>query len=127
MSLGQLEHLYASAELLINLHGGTMPLPELSATDRLVYLETDPVQLQVELQQNVQATIDFLEPHCAYFTFAENYGEPDCGLPMQNRYPLLPTHQPVVIDFWSGRDGERRALTTVGNWNQPWREVTFEG
>src|SRR4051812_18305510 len=127
MTRGELERLYGSAHLLINLHGGTEPLPELYATDRLVYLETDPVQLQVELQQNVQATIDFLEPHCAYFTFAENYGSPDCGLPVQDRYPLLPTRQPVITDFWrpEGAGGEK--LTTVGNWRQPWREVVFNG
>jgi GT2 family glycosyltransferase len=127
MTLGELRRLYDSALLLINLHGGTDPLPELYATDRLVYLETDPVQLQVELQQNVQHTIDFLEPHCAYFTFAENYARADCGLPVQHRFPLLPTRQPVVLDFWNGRNGERRDLTTVGNWAQPWREVVFEG
>jgi GT2 family glycosyltransferase len=127
MTRRELERLYDSAHLLINLHGGTEPLPELYESDRLVYLETDPVQLQVELQQNVQATIDFLEPHCAFFTFAENYGNPDCRLPVQDRYPLLPTRQPGVLDFWSGRDGPRRDFTTVGNWAQPWREVTFNG
>jgi GT2 family glycosyltransferase len=127
MTVQELERLYDSALLLINLHGGTMPLPELYATDRLVYLETDPVQLQVELQQHVQETIDFLERHCAYFTFAENYGSADCGLPVQDRFPLLPTRQPVVIDFWSGRAGPRQDFTTVGNWSQPWREVMLEG
>jgi GT2 family glycosyltransferase len=127
MTKGELTRLYDSAQLLINLHGGTEPLPELYATDRLVYLETDPVQLQVELQQNVQKTVEFLDPHCAYFTFAENYGSPDCGLPVQDRYPLQPTRQPVVIDLWSGRGGELRDFTTVGNWRQPWRDVTFEG
>ena len=49
MSEGELKRLYDSALMLINLHGGTEPLPELYATDRLVYLETDPVQLQIEL------------------------------------------------------------------------------
>jgi GT2 family glycosyltransferase len=127
MTRGELERLYDSADLLINLHGGTNPLPELQATDRLVYLETDPVLLQVELQVDLQETLDFLQPHCAYFTFAENLGAPDCGLPADNRFPLLPTRQPVVVDWWSGRDGARRELTTIGNWRQPWREVTFEG
>jgi GT2 family glycosyltransferase len=129
--LGQrrLEQLYDSAEVMINLHGGTLPRPELVASDRLVYLETDPVQLQVELHQNVQETIEFLEPHCAFFTFAENYGNPDCKLPVQNRFPLVPTRQPVVLDFWEGHGGSAPAdaFTTVGNWRQEWREVTFEG
>ncbi len=127
MTRRELERLYDSAHILINLHGGTEPLPELYANDRLVYLETDPVQLQVELEQEVPETIDFLEPHCAFFSFAENYGNPDCGLPVQDRFPLLPTRQPVVTDFWSGMDGARDVFTTVGNWRQPWREVAFQG
>ncbi|PWU25602.1 MAG: hypothetical protein C5B48_00490, partial [Candidatus Rokuibacteriota bacterium] len=121
MSHGDLRSLYDSALAIINLHGGTEPLPELYATDRLVYVETDPVLLQIELQAELKETIDFLEPHCAYFTFAENYGAPDCRLPVQDRYPLLPTRQPVVLDFWKGRDGARQHFTTVGNWAQPWR------
>jgi hypothetical protein len=88
MTKRQLQRLYDSALVLINLHGGTEPfLPELRQSDRLVYLETDPVQLQVELHDNVQQTLDFLEPHCAFFTFGENYGQPDCKLPTQNRFP----------------------------------------
>src|ERR671916_3111487 len=74
MSEGQLKQLYRSAALLINLHGATQPLPEHSATGRLVYLETDPVLPQIELYHNVQGTVDFLELHCAFFTFGENYG-----------------------------------------------------
>jgi GT2 family glycosyltransferase len=127
LSIGELGRLYDSALLIINLHGGTMPLPELHATDRLVYLETDPVQLQVELRYDVQETLDFLEPHCAYFTFAENSGNPDCGLPEQDRFPLRPTRQPVVIDLWRDREGPQTHLTTVGNWNQPWREISLDG
>src|SRR2546426_6095430 len=128
MSMGGLKRLYGSALALINLHGGTEPfLPELRQHERLVYLETDPVQLQVELHDNVQATLDFLEPHCAFFTFAENYGRPDCGLPVQNRFRLRPTRQPVVLDFWGGREGPRERLTTVGNWRQPWRDVYYAG
>lgn len=128
MSTQQLKGLYDSALALINLHGGTEPfLPELRQSERLVYLETDPVQLQVELHQDLQQTIDFLEPHCAFFTFAENYGAPDCGLPVQDRFALQPTRQPVVLDFWRPRDTEAEKLTTVGNWRQPWRTVTFNG
>jgi len=128
MSEGQLERLYGSADLLINLHGGTQPFPELTATGRLVYLETDPVQLQLELRHGVQETLDFLEPHCAFFTFAENWGQPDCGLPVQDRYRFVPTRQPVVMDLWPDRSAQPADLfTTIGNWRQDWRDVTFEG
>jgi GT2 family glycosyltransferase len=128
MSELQLERLYGSAELLVNLHGGTQPLPELAATGRLVYLETDPVQLQLELRHGVQETVDFLEPHCAFFTFAENWGKPDCGLPVQERFRFVPTRQPVVVDLWPDRSTQPAdVFTTIGNWRQDWRDVTFEG
>jgi GT2 family glycosyltransferase len=127
LSEGELRRLYDSALMMVNMHGGTEPRPELYATDRLVYLETDPVQLQAELHEGVQATLDFLEPHCAFFSYGENYGNPDCGLPFQDRFPLHPTRQPVIMDFWRGRPGAGEKLTTVGNWRQPWRDVILDG
>jgi hypothetical protein len=60
LSETQLRRLYAEADLIINLHGGTIPLPEHYATGRLVYLETDPVQVQIELHDHNQETIDYL-------------------------------------------------------------------
>jgi GT2 family glycosyltransferase len=128
MSEAQLHALYGEAELLVNLHGGTQPLPELAATGRLVYLETDPVQLQLELHRGLQETIDFLEPHTAFFTFAENWANPDCGLPVTERFEFVPTRQPVVMDLWPDRSAQPADLfTTIGNWRQDWRVVTFGG
>jgi GT2 family glycosyltransferase len=128
MSELQLQRLYGAAALILNLHGGTLPLPELAATGRLVYLETDPVQLQLELHHGVQETIDFLEPHRAFFTFAENWGRPDCRLPAHSRFQFLPTRQPIVLDLWPDRSPQPAALfTTIGNWRQEWRDVTFNG
>ena len=124
----QLNELYRSAALIINLHGGTMPLPEHSATGRLLYLETDPVALQIELHDNLQTTVDFLAPHFAFFTFGENYGSADCGLPVDHRFKFHPTRQPVVLDFWgSNGTAPGSAFTTIGNWQQQWREVVFRG
>src|SRR5205809_711078 len=104
MDEGLLKRLYDSADLIINLHGGTVPLPEHRATGRLVYLETDPVDIQIELYHGVQQTIDFLAGHRDFFTFGENYGRPGCGLPMSDRFHFRPTRQPVVCDFWETRD-----------------------
>jgi GT2 family glycosyltransferase len=128
LSESRLKQLYHSASLLVNLHGGTRPLPEHSATDRLVYLETDPVAVQIKLHQGVRQIIDFLEAHCAFFTFAENYGNPDCKLPVSSRFDFRPTRQPVVVDLWRpyGK-GAGHAFSTVGSWRQFGREVTFRG
>jgi GT2 family glycosyltransferase len=122
-----LEDLYRSAALILNLHGGTVPLDELAGTDRLIYLETDPVQLQVELDQQQQESIDFLAPHRAFFSYAENLGAADCGLPVDPRFPFAPTRQPVVLDWWAGGAEAGDAFTTIGNWRQRWRDVKFGG
>lgn len=127
MSERELERLYRSAALIINLHGGTEPLPAHARTGRLVYLETDPVQLQVELEQDLRQTIDFLEPHVAFFTFAENYGKESCPLPVFDRFPFRPTRQPVAPELWFGGKGGGDTFTTIGNWRQRWRDVRFQG
>lgn len=127
MSLERLHRAYDSAALLINLHGGTTPLPEHCATGRLVYLETDPVQLQIELCHGNPQTEAFLEPHCAFFTFGENYGRPGCGLPVDARFDFKPTRQPVVMDLWADGDAaDRGVITTIGNWSTPWRDLRYE-
>jgi hypothetical protein len=129
MTEAQLKQLYASADLLINLHGGTVPLPEHAATGRLVYLETDPVALEVEVYKNVPEAIAFLEPHVAFFTWGENYGNDDCRVPLSPRFPFRPTRPPVVPDLWlgAGNGGPRKAFTTVGNWRQDARDVELDG
>jgi hypothetical protein len=130
MSAEALKQLYASADLIINLHGGTVPLPEHYATGRLVYLETDPVELQIEIYDNVQRSIDFLAPHCAFFTFGENFGRADCELPVSERFRFRPTRQPVVCEFWKSAPrsaGEGEVMTTIANWRQTHRDVEFNG
>lgn len=128
MSETELKALYASAALILNLHGGTVPLPEHAATGRLVYVETDPVELQIELHEGLPATIEFLDQHCAFFTFGENYGQPECGLPLSGRFAFHPTRQPVVLDFWSANGSSAGdAFTTIANWRQVHRDVHFGG
>src|SRR5262249_23173364 len=82
LSATQVKDLYGESALIINLHGGTDPLPEHSASGRLVYLETDPVAVQIEVYHRDRRTIDYLSAHCAFFTFGENYGHLDCRLPV---------------------------------------------
>jgi hypothetical protein len=123
----QLSALYRDAALIINFHGGTVPLPEHSATGRLVYLETDPVELEVELYNEAPGVAEFLEPHVAFFTWGLNYGQPDCRVPLPERYRFRPTRPAVVPDLWEPfAVGPGVAFTTVGNWRQ-WGHVVFEG
>jgi GT2 family glycosyltransferase len=128
LSESRLQDLYRSADLIINLHGGTLPRPEHYATGRLVFLETDPVRLQMELHDGVREAIEFLAPHCAFFTFGENYSQPGCGLPVSDRFLFKPTRQPIVLDFWPQiANTPIESFTTVGNWRQCWGDVQFQG
>ncbi len=128
MTQSQLKNLYRDAALIINLHGSHLPTEELTATNRLVFLETDPVDLQIEIFNGKKEALDYLQPHCAFFTFGENLGAPDCRVPKPSQFNFLPTRQPVVMEFWEQHGlGHGEAFTTIGNWRQPWREVQFNG
>jgi len=128
----QLQELYRSADLIINYHGATVPHPEHSATGRLVYLETDPVELEIELYHNNPTAIAFLEPHTAFFSWGLNYGQPDCLVPLPARFDFQPTFPVVVQDLWrpvAGSNGNGKAgspFTTVGNWRQA-GQVKYQG
>lgn len=119
MTESQLMGLYQSADLLINFHGGTLPRPEHSESNRLLYLETDPVELEIELYHNDSQAIAFLEPHSSFFTWGLNYGQPDCQVPLPARFPFKTTCPVVVQDLWSSpANGAASSFTTIGNWRQ---------
>lgn len=127
MSSAELSSLYSRAHMILNLHGGTEPSDELSRTGRLVYLETDPVQLQIELHESNRDTEAFLDAHVAWFTYGENWGRVGNPLPAASRYPFRPTRQPVVLEDWRTDTPGGSVFTTVANWRQRWREVHLDG
>ncbi|MGH8977324.1 MAG: glycosyltransferase [Acidimicrobiia bacterium] len=126
MSDAELQRLYADAAMIVNLHGGTRPLDEHVRGERLVLVQTDPVQLEVELHGWIPESHAFAGAHAAWFSFAELLGQPGCGLPVPP-YPVQPTRQPVLLDLWSTDARPGDAWTTVGNWKQGGREVAFDG
>jgi hypothetical protein len=128
LSEARLRRLYRSAEVIFNLHGGTVPLPEHAETGRLVYVETDPVELQIELNDRRPEALSFVEPHVAFFTWGLNYGGPDCRVPLPEAIDFMPSPPPVLLDEWSAhRKPAAGPFTTIGNWEQRWREVVLDG
>ena len=124
---GRLRELYRSAAAILNLHGGTVPRPEHRASQRLICICTDPVQIELELHRRVPETLAFFAAHDVLFSFAENYGHADCKLPVSPEFPILPTRQPVVLDLWRGRgEPARPAFTTVANWRHQ-RSLDYHG
>lgn len=129
LSLGASEAAFARAAAVVNLSGATLPRPSHRAAGPFIYLETDPVAPQIELHNGVKATEEFLDAHTAYFTFGENLGAADCGVPRPPvRFHFHPTRQPILLDFWSSTDIQMaECFTTVANWRQPERVMTLDG
>ncbi|MBA3341913.1 MAG: hypothetical protein H0T48_08755 [Gemmatimonadaceae bacterium] len=124
----ELKKLYSSATLIINMHGGTVPLAEHSASGRLIFIDTDPGELQVKLGRNDAVVTGRLSAHSAWFTYAENYGSHDCLLPVSSRFAFKPMRAPLLLDFWEPyRTGNGHRFTTIGSWKQMDHEIEFEG
>ena len=127
LSEQKLRRLYRSAELIVNLHGSHVPLPEHAETGRLIYVETDPVELEIELHDGNEEALAFVAPHQAFFTWGLNYGNSDCRVPVPDGLVFHPSPPPVVLDLWQPNGKTPGPLfTTVGNWRQ-WGRVRFEG
>jgi len=123
-----LDRLYTCADKILNLHGGTKPLDAFTDGKRLVYIETDPGELAVGLHEGAPESLQFLAKHGRFFTWAENYGAPDCRLPPIDGFTFTPTRQPVLIDVWQEHTtGAARSFTTIGNWRQPYKEFELAG
>jgi hypothetical protein len=123
----------ASTDVLVNLSGVMVLQEEHLRVPTRVYLETDPVLPQIEIAQRRQFTIDFLSAHTHHFTYGENFGAPDCGVPVE-RFGYRPTRPPVVLEWWSDgnagtpeRPSDRRAFTTVANWRQTSKDIDWGG
>jgi GT2 family glycosyltransferase len=128
MSEERLDRLYRDAALIINMHGGTLPLPEHAATERLVFLGTDPVEVELEVERGDERAIEFLERHSAFFTWGLNFGNPGCELPWARPFSFTPSPPPVVLDFWDNDVVPAGApFTTIGNWRQRYRQVRRGG
>jgi hypothetical protein len=128
MSDTALKDLYRSAALLLNLHGGTTPRDEHVETGRLIYLGTDPVIREIEVHQGLQETIELFEQHSVLFTWGENHGRADCRVPVCERFHMIPTRQPVVLELWESPDRPSAdVFTTIAGWRQLWRDVELDG
>jgi Glycosyl transferases group 1 len=122
-----LRDLYARADLVLNLCGSHEVRAEHAGIERLAYVQTDPVELQVGLANGDDDVAPQLDAHHFHFTYGENLGGDDCPVPL-GPYRWLPTRPPVVLDWWTSANGPaRQALTTIANWRHEGKDVVWEG
>jgi hypothetical protein len=136
LSETQVSDVLESADALVNLTGSTRLLEEHIRVPVRIYLETDPVTRQIEVVQGNRKEIDLLEAHTHHFTYGENYGAADCGVPL-TQFNYRPMRQPIVMDWWTpdsrlapernGGSTRRSCFTTIAKWRQPGKDIEWKG
>ena len=118
LSLNRVRQLYREADAILNICGAQEFNDDLLASDRIIYVESDPGVEQIRIDKGVRSTIDYLRRHRALFSFGENVGTESFPVPTHNM-KWLPTRQPVVTDLWKTNRAPSRAavFTSVANWS----------
>jgi hypothetical protein len=127
MSDSTLDDLYRSCDLLLNVVGATDLREEHLRARLRVYLESDPVSAELQLANGDEHTRKEFAKYDHIFTYGENYGANDCGVPL-NGIKYGKTRQPVDLDLWPmAYDPEARFFTTIGNFRQNGNDIVYRG
>jgi hypothetical protein len=127
LSCQELNELYRSCDALLNIVGGTDLREEQLAARFRVYVETDPVTNELRLDQGDEHTRIAFANHHAIVTYGENYGAPDCGVPLCG-LTFHKTRQPVDLELWpAAYDAGAKYFTTIGNYRHEGQDVTWRG
>jgi len=111
-----------TADLVINI-SGTIESPEsFAAGARLVYVDTDPVFIQIRLARGEKRLSERVMAHDCHFSFGERIG----AMALETRLNWLPTRQPVLLSEWRTDVPPRPVYTTVMNWTS-YTSEQFEG
>ena len=123
----------AGADVLVNLSGATVLGDRHRAVAIRIYLETDPVTPQLEIDEGHAFTAELLAAHTHHFTFGERIGTPGCAVPVGD-IAYRHTRQPVVLDWWAPDAGDpppapggHLRCTTIASWEQAFKDVTWRG
>jgi hypothetical protein len=132
LPLKRIRQLYKTADAIFNICGTQEFNDDLLASDRILYVESDPGVEQIKVDKGVQSTIDYLGRHHALFTFGENVGTKKFPVPIHG-LKWLPTRQPIVTDFWKTQSlpPASAVFTSIANWSTSglkditWREEKY--
>ncbi len=123
----ELRGLYASCDALLNIVGATDLRAEHMQAPLRVYVETDPVTAELRLANGDAHTAEAFANHHVLASYGENYGAPDCGVPLNGRSYVF-TRQPVDLELWPDAfDPAARYFTTIGNYRQEGGDVHWNG
>jgi hypothetical protein len=125
MSRATFDDFAKSADLFLNVSGGSF-FPETLSPDCLkVFLDSDPGYNQIILSErpswseNVERWCAGVHAHDRHFTYAENFGAADCAMPAAG-IAWRKTRMPIVPELWPARAacvGPQSPWSTVMTWN----------
>jgi hypothetical protein len=123
-----LNALYREAIAAFNICGAQEFHDEYTYVDCLIYVETDPVQKQVDVARGERKYIDELAAYDFLFTYGENLGNDDCLVPIEH-FRWRATRPPVCIDLWQSLPPSvgDAAMTSVANWKHKGKDVIWKG
>jgi len=125
MSRATFDAFAKSADLFINVSGGSFFPDTLSPRCRTVFIDTDPGYNQIILSErpswseNVDRWCAGVHAHDRHFTYAENVGAADCLVPAAG-IAWRKTRMPIVSELWRPRPetlAPDAAWSTVMTWN----------
>ena len=126
-STRELNELYRSCDVLLNVVGATDLREEHLTAPFRVYVQTDPVTAELQLANGDEHTRIAFANHHVIVTYGENYGAPDCGVPL-NGTEYGKTRQPIDLGLWPmAYDPQARFFTTIGNYRQSGNDVEYNG
>ncbi len=127
MAPKKLDALYASCDALLNIVGATDLREEQLRAPLRVYVETDPVTAELRLANGDEHTRAAFDSHHTLVTYGENYGAPDCGVPLCGRQ-FKSSRQPIDLELWPLRfNAHAEHFTTIGNYRQSGSDVEYRG
>jgi hypothetical protein len=129
MTVAQLQQLYRGCDAILDICGAAAIAcnPDQLEARRRVLIETDPVGAELEIATGNAGTREVYSTHDTFVTYGENYGAPDCGVPLGS-IQFLKTRQPIDVDLWPfSFDSTCTRYTTSGNWKQNGRDLEYNG
>lgn len=128
LSPAELAALYRSCDVLLNICGATELREDHFLAPYRVYVETDPVVAELRFANGDKQIQSAFYEHHIIATYGENYGSPDCSVPLPEGFTFLKTRQPVDLGYWPpSYRPEARCFTTIGNFRQRKRDLTWRG
>jgi hypothetical protein len=129
MSRATFDAFAKSADLFINVSGGSFFPDALSPRCLKVFIDTDPGYNQIILSErpswseNVDRWCEGARAHDRHFTYAENFGAADCLVPAAG-IAWKKTRMPIVPELWQARP---EALTPDAAWSTVMTWNVFKG